>query len=112
MDDIKRKGLEKACEKIRMVLAGRVAVCMVLMLDMSVEETADIRVRCPNWVRNRLRRYDEGGLEDRTQRDKDSRGIRRQVCSQAEKRGAEPVRTHAPTWEGPANNEYERMPLW
>ena len=31
---------------------------------MSVEETADILVRCSMWVRNWLRRYDEGDLRD------------------------------------------------
>ena len=40
-----------------------VAVRIVRVRSMSVEETADIRVRCPTWVRNWLRRYDEGGLE-------------------------------------------------
>lgn len=32
---------------------------MVRVRNMSVSKTADIQVRCPNWVRNRLRRYDE-----------------------------------------------------
>ena len=36
---------------------------MVRMLNMTVEETASILVRCPTWVRDWLRRYDEGGLE-------------------------------------------------
>ena len=40
-----------------------VAVRMVRVRNMSVEETADILVRCSMWVRNWLRRYDEGGLE-------------------------------------------------
>ena len=40
-----------------------VAVRMVRALDMSVEETADILVRCPTWVRDWLRHYDEDGLE-------------------------------------------------
>ena len=28
-----------------------------------VEEAASLHVRCPMWVRNWLRRYDEGGLK-------------------------------------------------
>ena len=40
-----------------------VAVRMVRMLNMSVEETADIQGCNPNWVRDRLRRYDDGGLK-------------------------------------------------
>ena len=40
-----------------------VAVRMVRVLDISVEETASILVHCPTWVRDWLRRYDEGGLE-------------------------------------------------
>ena len=40
-----------------------VAVRMVRVLDISVEETASILVRCPTWIRDWLRRYDEGGLE-------------------------------------------------
>ena len=41
-----------------------VAVRMVRVLDMSVEETASLQVRCPTWVRKWLRRFDEGGLRD------------------------------------------------
>ena len=63
MDDIKREELEKACKKIHKVRTRMVAVRMVRVFDMSVEETASIQVHCPTWVRNRLRRYDEGGLE-------------------------------------------------
>ena len=40
-----------------------VAVRMVRVLNISVEETADIQVRYHMWVRDRLRRYDEGCLE-------------------------------------------------
>ena len=40
-----------------------VVVRMVRVRNMSVSETADIQGRCPNWVRNLLRRYDEGDLE-------------------------------------------------
>ena len=63
MDDTKREELEKACKKIHKVRTRIVAVRMVRVLNMSVEETASILVHCPTWVRNRLRRYYEGGLE-------------------------------------------------
>ena len=65
MDEIKREELEKACKKERdhMVRTRMVAVRMVRVLGMSVGDTADIQVRCPTWVRDWLRRYDEGGLE-------------------------------------------------
>ena len=65
MDDIKREELEKACkkEKDRKVRTRMVAVRMVRVLDMSVEEAANLQVRCPTWIREWLRRYDEGGLE-------------------------------------------------
>ena len=63
MDDIKREELEKACKKIHRVRARMVAVRMVRVLNMSIEETASLQVRCPAWVRDWLRRYDEGGLE-------------------------------------------------
>ena len=36
---------------------------MVRVLNMSVEETANLQVHCPTWVRDWLRRYDEEGLE-------------------------------------------------
>ena len=64
MDDIKREELEKACKKIHKIRARIVAVRMVRVLNMSVEETASIQVHCPTWIRDRLRRYDEGGLRD------------------------------------------------
>ena len=60
MDNIKRGKLEKACKMIHKVQAKMV---VVRALDMSVEETADILVRCPTWVRDWLRHYDEDGLE-------------------------------------------------
>ena len=54
MDDAKREELEKACkkEKDHKVRIRMVAVRMVRVHNMSVEEVADIRVRCPTWVRN------------------------------------------------------------
>ena len=62
MDDTKRAELEKACKSYK-VQIRMVAVRMVCVLNMSVNETADILVRCPTRVRDWLRRYDEGGLE-------------------------------------------------
>ena len=65
MDDTKREELEKACkkEKDHKVRTRMIAVRMVRARNISVDETADILIRCPSWVRNWLRRYDEGGLE-------------------------------------------------
>ena len=65
MDDTKREELEKTCkkEKDHKVRIRMVAVRMVRVLNISVEETANLQVRCPTWVRDWLRRYDEGGLE-------------------------------------------------
>ena len=69
MDDTKREELEKARkkEKDHKVRTRMVAVRMVRVLNMSVEETANLQVHCPTWVRDWLRRYDEGdpeGLRD------------------------------------------------
>ena len=66
MDDIKREEFEKACkrEKGHKVWVRMVAVRMVRVSNMSVEETVSIQVRCPTWVRDWLRRYDEEGLRD------------------------------------------------
>ena len=36
---------------------------MVCVLNISVDETVNLQVHCPTWVRDWLRRYDEGGLE-------------------------------------------------
>ena len=65
MDDTKLEELEKAYkkEKDQKVRTRMVAVRMVCVLDMSVDETTSILVHCPTWVRDWLRRYDEGGLE-------------------------------------------------
>ena len=65
MNDTKREELGKACkkEKDHKVRARMVAVRMVRVRNMTVDEVADIQGRSPNWVRNRLRRYDDGGLE-------------------------------------------------
>ena len=52
MDNIKRKELEKACKKKdRKVRARTVAVRIVRVLNMYVEETANLQVRCPTWIR-------------------------------------------------------------
>ena len=58
MDDIKREELEKACkkEKDHKVRTRMVAVRMVRVLNISVEETANLQVHCPTWVRDWLRR--------------------------------------------------------
>ena len=65
MDYTKREDLEKACkkEKDHKVRTRIVAVRMVRVLNMSVDEAASIPVHCPTWVRDWLYRYDEGGLE-------------------------------------------------
>ena len=63
MGDTKREKLERACKKIHKVRIRMVAVRMVCVRNMSVEETADILVRCLTWVCDRLCCYDEGGLE-------------------------------------------------
>ena len=64
MDDIKREELEKACKKENHKIRTRmVAVRMVRVLNISVEETANLQVHCPTWVCDWLRHYDEGGLE-------------------------------------------------
>ena len=63
MDDIKREELEKARKKNHKVRTRMVMVHMIRVHNMPVGETADIQRRCPNRVRNWLRRYDEGGLE-------------------------------------------------
>ena len=57
--------LEKACkkEKDQKVRTRMVAVRMVRVRNMSVDETADILVQYPTWVRDWPRRYDDGGLE-------------------------------------------------
>ena len=47
MDDIKREELEKVHKKIHKVRAKMVAVSMVRVLNMSVEETASLQIRCP-----------------------------------------------------------------
>ena len=45
-------------------LGDRIEVASTMrVLNMSVDETASILVHCPTWVRDRLRHYDEGGLE-------------------------------------------------
>ncbi len=65
MDDTKLEELEKAYrkEKDYKVRIRMVSVRMVRVRNMSVEETADIQGRSPNWVRNWLRRFDDGGLQ-------------------------------------------------
>ena len=59
MDDTKREELEKACkkEKDHKVRTRMVAIRMVRVRNMSVEETAIILVHCPTWIRDRLRTH-------------------------------------------------------
>ena len=63
MDDIKREEPEKTCKKIHRVQTRTTAVRMVHVLNMFVDDTADILIRCPTWVRDWLRRCDDGGLK-------------------------------------------------
>ena len=65
MDYIKREEPEKACkkEKGHKVRTRMIVVRMVRVRNISVDETADILIRCPSWARNWLRRCDERGLE-------------------------------------------------
>ena len=69
MNDTKLEELEKTCkgEKDQKIRIRMVAVRMVRVRNMPVNETANILVHCPTWVRDWLRRYDDGGLEGRTQ---------------------------------------------
>ena len=62
MDNTKREELEKAYKNYK-IRTRMVAVRMVRVRNMSVDETADILVHCPTWARDWLRRYDDGGLE-------------------------------------------------
>ena len=66
MDDTKLEELEKAYKNYK-VRARMVAVRMVRVCNMFVNETADIQGCSPNWVRNWLRRFDGDlkGLWDR-----------------------------------------------
>ena len=65
MDDTKLEELEKAYKKEKKSQGSgqMVAVHMVRVRNMPVDETVGILVRCSMWVRDWLRRYDEGGLE-------------------------------------------------
>ena len=65
MDSTKLEELEKAYKKEKdgKIRIRMITVRMVRARNISVDETADILIRCPSWVRDWLRRYDEGGLE-------------------------------------------------
>ena len=65
MDAIKREELEKVCkkEKDHKVRVRMVAIRAVRVFNMSVEEAASIQISYLTWVRNRLHRYDDGGLK-------------------------------------------------
>ena len=62
MDNTKREEFKKVCkkEKSHKIQTRMIAVRMVRVLDMPVGEAADIQGRSPNWVRDRLCRYDDG----------------------------------------------------
>ena len=62
MNDTKREEFENACKNYK-VRTRMVTVRMVRVLNMSVEETANLQVHYPTWVRDWLRRYDDGGLK-------------------------------------------------
>ena len=64
MDDTKLEELEKACkkEKSHKVQTRMIAVRMIRVRNMSVDDTVDIQGRSPNLVHSWLRRY-EGELE-------------------------------------------------
>ena len=47
-------------QKYHKVRARMVTVRMVRVFSMSVDETVSLQVRCPTWIRDWLRRYDEG----------------------------------------------------
>ena len=66
MNDTKLEELKKAYKKEKdyKIRIRMVTVRMVRVLNMSVEETASLQVRCLAWVRDWLRRYDEGGIRD------------------------------------------------
>ena len=53
MDDIKREKLEKACKNYK-VRTRMVAVRMVRVLNISVEETVNLQVYCPTWDKRGL----------------------------------------------------------
>lgn len=63
MSRTKREEPERACrgEKDRKVRNRMLTICMIRVHNLSVEEAADYLMQYPNWVRNWLRRYDEGG---------------------------------------------------
>ena len=66
MDDTKLKELEKAYKKEKnyKIRIKVITVRMVHVRNMSVNKTADIQGRSPNWVHNWSRRFDDVGLAD------------------------------------------------
>ena len=65
MDETEREELKEAYrkEKDPRVVARMLAVHMVYVRKAGIDETAAHLMRSARWVRNWLRRYDEGGLE-------------------------------------------------
>ena len=62
MDDIKREELEKVCKNYK-VWTRMVAVRMARVLNIFVEKAASLQIRCPTWVREWLRRYNDRDFE-------------------------------------------------
>ena len=65
MDETEREELKEAYRKGKdpRVVARMLAVRMVYVRKAGIDETAAHLMRSARWVRNWLRRYDEGGLE-------------------------------------------------
>ena len=65
MDETKREELKEAYKKEKdlRVVARMLAVHMVYVRKAGIDETVAHLMRSVRWVRNWLRRYDEGGLE-------------------------------------------------
>ncbi len=66
MDETEREELKEACKKEKdlRVVARMLAVHMVYARKAGIGETATHFMRSGRWVRNWLRRYNEGGFED------------------------------------------------
>ena len=64
MDETEREELKEAYKKEKdlRVVARILAVHMVYVRKAGIDETAAHLMRSARWVRNWLRRYDEGGL--------------------------------------------------
>ena len=65
MDETGREELKEAYrkEKDPKAVARMLAACMVYVRKAGIDETAVHLMQSARWVRNWLRRYDEGGLD-------------------------------------------------